>query len=453
MIGSRSRRSRLTLLDGLQFVAIAWAFFVPQAGRAEETIDDAMDWSLRGSFSIKADIARQESLDARVLGAYEAFLPTVTWTHSRNLHSRISYSPDYTWLTSSYYGVDISTRNEPTLYGLQLSMPLFDGFKRYNELLAAQDERDAGLHLQSDKKQSVSLEATDAYLATIRDREILSLRRRLISDISGIAERVKAQLSVHDTTLADSALADSRVSVAKASYEQAQSELAASEIELARLTRSKVEELARPAAPKHDIPATLDELDQLVAKDNPKLRAARLHASAAKHEADSAYSQFLPTADLLVSRTDETNLNSVQSRLRDTTVKLLFKVPLYQPGSFSTVGRMNATARQKYYESLDLERSAIASARTLFVARLSTIRQIAQMARRIADLEKAVAAQKVELSAGLRTIVDVLNIRSELTEARVAKAAMEFQRERLAFALAAAVGRLAPPMSAASADR
>ena len=66
------------------------------------------------------------------------------------MSSKISYSPDVSVLDAN--GANTTATREPNGYGVQASLPLFDGFKRYNNLRAAQINVDAGRALQLNNK-------------------------------------------------------------------------------------------------------------------------------------------------------------------------------------------------------------------------------------------------------------------------------------------------------------
>ena len=132
----------------------------PAVVRAE-TIDDSMNWALRSSFLVQADNERQVATEARLRGSIDAFLPTVSWVQERILSSNISYTPDFTIPDSN--GLDTVARREPNLSGIQASLPLFDGFRRYNTYRSARLGVDAGRYLQLDKRQQTYLDAATAY--------------------------------------------------------------------------------------------------------------------------------------------------------------------------------------------------------------------------------------------------------------------------------------------------
>jgi outer membrane protein TolC len=413
-----------------------------------ETIDDAMGWALRSSITTQSDNARQDAAVARLHGSFDAFLPTVSWVQEKILSSKISYSPDFTVLDAN--GANTTPTHEPDAYGIQASLPLFDGFKRYNNLRAAEISVDAGRHLQLETRQQVLLEAASAYLAVIRDRRIVELRKKQLQDIKVIATRTETRLATHDTTLTDLYIAKSRVVAAQTAIEQSESDLRSSKIEYQRMTGVEPGALPEPHVPDAKIPLGIEEFKRCLVENNPKLIAAQLDARAAGYSAKSALSEVLPKVNLVASYMRQSNISDAVNNATDSTVKVQLRVPLYEPGALPGISETAAIARQKNWEAADYQRQGVASASALYFRRLSIMTQIKSAGDRIKSMQQAVDAIATEQSTGSKTVIDTLNARSELAEAQIAKVNMEFVRDSETFTLAASLGRLGPPAAVAS---
>ncbi|GEO98957.1 TolC family protein [Methylobacterium haplocladii] len=411
-------------------------------GARAESIGEAMNWALRSSFDRRADDERQAAAEARLMGGYEAFLPTMGFAISRRLDSRIKYSPDFTSDPTIPGASDTLQRWQPNTSGFQLTMPLFDGFRRYHELQAARNAVAAGRGLQDVKIQQILLDTASAYLAVLRDRSVVRLREAAIADVSKVARSVALRREVHDATNAEAALAESRVLAATTNLEQAKADLAASETELARLAGPTANPTALPLVPNGLLPNSLEELRAVLLGANPKLIAARFDAEAAGSLAKAAYAQFLPQLNLAVTHGDRGPASLTPYKVVETSTMLQALIPIYQPGEFGNLAREHAIARQKRYESQDLELVLVAQATAAFIQRRSTIVQVGQAEQRVRKITRAVQGRQMELQVGSMTVVDVLNTVAELAEARIAKINLEFARDRATYALAAVMNRL-----------
>jgi outer membrane protein TolC len=407
-----------------------------------QSLDQALDLSLRSSISLQSDNARQDVSVARLRGSIDAFMPTVSFVQERILTSKITYSPEITVPTT--LGGDSTARSDPNLFAFQASLPLFDGFKRYNNFRSASLGVESGKFLQLEKRQQVLLDTATAYLAILRDRKIVDLRRRQVGDIATIADRTKARFSVRDATLTDVDLANSRLLASQVALDQAMSDLTASNIEFTRLTGVEPTTLAEPRVPIDLIPETADDLRACLLQSNPRIRAARLDATAAGYLAKSQVSDLLPQVNLVALHGRQSNISEALQSATNSTIKVQVRVPIYEPGTFAKIGESNAIARQKSWDALDSEKQSTAAITSLFYTRLSTLTQIGRATARVGAMQKAVKGYQIEQSAGFRTIIDILNARNELTEAQVARVALEFNRDKLTFTLAAALARLGP---------
>jgi outer membrane protein TolC len=437
----RIRLSRLTL-----------AFAVWMAASAEvraETIDDTMNWALRSSLSVQADNERQAASEARLRASIEAFLPTVSWVQEQVLSSKITYSPDFTIQDSN--GLDTVARREPNVSGFQASLPLFDGFRRYNNFRAARISVDAGRYLQLDKRQQTYLEAATAYLAIIRDRKLLALHKRQVGDIAQISQRTETRYSTQDATQTDVDIAHSRLIAAQADVEQATADLEASEIEYSRLTGNHPGDMPAPRVPNDCIPPNAEALEQALISSNPKLQASRLGAVAAGYDANARLADVLPQVNLVASSIEQSDISAALNHFRDNTVKVQMRVPIYEPGAFPRISEAAALARQKSWETAEDQKQGIASVTSLYVRHQSTIAQLGRANARVKAMQRAVEGYRIERSAGFRTVVDILNAQNELVEAEMARVNLEFTRDNQVFSIAASLARLGPSTQAAAA--
>lgn len=424
--------------------ALATMIVLAAAPLAAETLDDPMSWSLRSSFELKAESYKVKVAYADVIGGYESFMPTASYNINRILTSQIDYSPSPTSIVNIGNGLNTIQNREPNAYAFAVSLPLFDGFKRYNDLQAARSGFAAAVQTRADREQTVLLNVANAYLAVLRDRAIIALRHRQIAALQSIQLSVSLKSSVHDATIGDEALADSRVEAATAALEQAQADLEADQIEMRRLADVEVSPSAKAPRAEAFVPTSVSAVVDRVRALNPKILASRLLAESARHSARSAYAAFLPQANLVVTHAELGANSPTYFKTKDTTVLAEIKVPLYTPGEFAGVSKTSAAAQQKFYESLDTERSVVASARTAFTRYRSLVAQVTQAGRRVAQLSRAVDSLRKEQAIGMRTTVDVLNTIDERGEAAVALARLQYERDSAAYSLGAVMNGLGP---------
>lgn len=403
-----------------------------------QSLEEASASALEQSFVLRADKARQDATDARLRGAIDAFMPKVGVVIDRPLDSRFTYAPQ---VEPIQVGLDATPRRAPDQFGLTAELPLFDGFQRWNNLKSARTLSEAGRFITLSQRQQVLLDTAVAYIAVLRDTRILAAREAQVVAIRRIHEATARQFEFNDATRTDVALTLSRVQEAEASRERARIELAAARLELKRLTRIEPERMVPPRLPDQ-LPRSEDAYADLVLANNPALAAARLDAQSAQEQAQASVGALLPKVDLQFGHLAQSRYSPALDRLTDTTTRVIARMPLYEPGAFPKIAEASAIARQRGYEAQDEELTRVTAARTAYAKRAGIVAQLARLIERVGYLRATMRGFEIERGAGFRTVLDELNIRSELADAEVAAAAVTTERDALSLQLAAAIGQL-----------
>jgi outer membrane protein TolC len=398
--------------------------------------------SLRGSVTesptLSADAERQLADRARLWAMRDAFMPTVVVLHERILDSRIDYSPSIPRITP-----DDTARHEPHLTALQATLPIFDGFRRWNGLQAAMKKLDAGRHLSVEARQQVLLEAIDAYLSVIRDRGIVAARRQQIAAVSSVAARTEAAFSTQDATLSDVATARSRVEAARAAHDRAQAALQASEIEFARVVGAKpTAGMPAPPAPDIFLPRDVEALRRDFVDQSPRLAAARADVEASKYTAHAAMAELAPRVDLQFTRALQSNVTEAYDKTSDTTLKLVARIPLYTPGTLPGIAQARAASRQASWDAIDSERRSLAKVEAQWVERKGALSAMTRARKRLATMREAVSARLAEQQAGYGTVMGRLDAEAETAEAAIALLTLSYEADMAGWRIAAALARI-----------
>lgn len=389
--------------------------------------------------TIAADDQRQVAVKAQMRGAIDAFLPTVGFVHERIISSRIGYGPDIPVPTS---GVDTTSRREPDLVAIQATLPLFDGFRRWNDLQAAMRRVEAGRLLSVEARQQVLLETITAYLAVIRDRGIVASRKRQISAVSTIAARTAASFDTQDATRSELATARSRVDAARVAHAQAEARLEASEVEFARIVGSKPGRLSTPSSPDVFLPRDVEALRRDVVDKNPRIAATQLGADAARYVAKAAVAELLPKVDLQFTHGIQTDMTPTYNRITDTTIKVVARIPIYTPGTLPRIEEARALSRKSQYEAIDSRKRSVASVEALFVERKGTQAALRLALKRLSTIREAVDARTIEQTAGYGTIMARLDAEAEAAEAAIAVYTLAYEADQLGWSIAAALAQI-----------
>jgi outer membrane protein len=398
-----------------------------------ETLDTAISRAVHDSPKLKADQARQDATREELSAARAALLPSVSVNLDWTLTGSITASPEP--------NPPIPAR--PGSVGATLIQPLFDGMRRMNEISRATASVAAGNYALSDTEQQVRLDTATAYLAVLRDRTILALHRRGVTNLTGILTSTRARFVGGETTKTDIAQAAGRLEQARADLDRATGDLAASSSEFERQVGAKPGQVIPSAVPVALLPRTASEATRLAEEANPKIGKANFTAIAANHAAKAAVSELAPSVDLLVARTRNYGYSAAIDTMDDFAVKVRVRVPLFEPGAFPKIGQARALAHQRRYEASDARDGVTAAARTAFGRYQAGVARANSLAHQIGHVRAALIGVKKEAQGGQRTVLDVLNAEAEALNAEVTNATARYERDSSAYVLLATVGRLA----------
>jgi TolC family type I secretion outer membrane protein len=419
-----------TLLAAATLVAAA------TDGRAE-TLEEAMAKAIKSNPRLKAEAARQRSTEADLKGAKASFLPSVSSTNNWTLRGDTTYFP--------------RMRNKPPdnpySYGVTINQPVFDGFRRYNDVKRASASVEAGSSLVTDAEQSVLLDAAAAYLSIVRDAEIVRLREEQVRITADIAQSVKIRFDGGETTKTDMAQAQARLQLARADLERARGELAASRTDFEKIVGVKpTGKLVRPPIPLNLLPTSAEDAVIAAGASNPKLIAANLTAVAADYSAKMVKSELAPQVNLEVSRLNEYNYSYSVNRRSEFAVRLGVVVPLVQPTLYPRIEQARETAIQKRYEAQDAKQGVTAAAEAAFERHQAALRRAGAIDKQVVAADAAVVGVRKEFDAGARAVIDVLDAEQEAVQAKIGRVLTRYDNDYTAYVLLATVGRLTAGM-------
>lgn len=431
--------ARASRLGGRLCMAVLILGCAPRSAGADDTFRAAIQQAMRDNPTISIDDQRQALAKAQMRGAIDAFMPTVAIVGERIIDSKIRYKPDIPVPTT---GVDTTARREPNITGIQATLPLFDGFKRWNDLQATIKKVDAGRYLSVEARQQALLETITAYLTVVRDRGIVESRRRQVAAVSAIAGHTAVSFDTQDATRSEVATSRSRVEAARAALDQAQAALAASEIEYARIVGAKPGRMTPPPPPDVFLPRDVETLRRQLREESPRLAASRLNAQAARYEVKSAYADFAPRVDLQFTHGLQSGTAPGFDSTLDTTVKVVARVPIYTPGTFPRLEAARVASKRAEYQIVDTERRSLSSAEARFTERKGLISALERARKRLSTIREAVEARKIEQQAGFGTVIGRLDAESEAAEAAISVQNLSFEADRAGWEIAAALARI-----------
>ncbi len=438
MAGNKSlTESKRLRRQGVAGMALAALMMLTGAGLAQaETLRSALSQAYMNNPDIAAERARLKATDENVAKAKAGWRPQISINGNVTVgHTRTSQASPTLGNGWNYNQQSIS---------ITLAQPIFDGFKTLESVRQAKAGVKAGRQNLLAVEQQILLDAATAYMNVVRDRQIVSLRRRNIQVLKEQLDATRARFAVGEVTKTDVQQAKAALAKARSDYAQAKAQLAASVATYERVVGHKPGRLKFPRKlPK--LPRTLQAALKRAERLNPAILAAAFNAKAAEHAIKVALADLGPkiTLSASFSASRSKNEGALATYSHDARVMGTLDIPIYQGGMVHASVREakhNAEAARLGTMSArqEVRKQVITAWNNLIAAR----QVIAAASAQVRAAKLAYEGVKEEYKVGSRTTLDVLNARQTLLDARVALVTARTAEVQAAYGLLAAIGEL-----------
>jgi outer membrane protein len=381
-----------------------------------QTLEDALAQAYHSNPTLLAQRAQVRAVDEQVPQALSNWRPTVTFTAEAG-KSLVETEAKNNSVATTLRNTENRT---PRTLELAVSQPLFRGFRT-----VAETERAESLVLAERARlgvieQTVLRNAVTAFLDVVREQAVLELTVGNEQVLERQLEAAQDRFEVGEVTRTDVSQAEARLAGATA-----ERILAAGTLESARATYQRVigempGTLLAPQAPEDALPMSLDEAIEMARESNPAVVAASYHEKAANDNVDLIEGELLPTLSLDGDLSRTQDVSGRASEIDSVSVTATLTVPIYQSGSvFSRVREAKQLASRRRVEIDEAMRDAVQLAITAW-EELTTARARVVSFQKEADSNTiALEGTQQEATAGLRTVLDILDAEQELLNSRV----------------------------------
>jgi TolC family type I secretion outer membrane protein len=397
--------------------------------------------ALRGLLSdnprLAADIERQRAVTSGVHAARGRYVPEVALTGgygaSRRDENFRSPTPDR-----------LSEEN-PWDYRAEIRIPLYQGGQLLAGLRQALARESAGRNQSDAVRQQVMLDASEAYLALLRDEAVARLRGENLAIVQRIRDGAEAQFKIGSATRTDVALSDAQLAFAQAQLDQDQGQREASRTAYVRQFGAAPNgALSAPRVDESGLPRTSEDAAQRARQNSPRLRAAQEEARAQGFAARQARGAAMPNVNLVISHGRNAD-DWIRGQFEEETrAAVRVSVPLAPVSSISEARAARATAAQRRYEAQDIERAAVQEAASAFELFQAQKRRVASLTARADAALRAAQGVQREYQGGTRSIIDLLQAEEQAVQARIDVERAAYDRMLAALRLLAATGQLTP---------
>lgn len=335
-------------------------------------------------------------------------LPTLDFSFNTGLNN---YRNDTT--IARYTGGENNTvTNQQRIAVKQL---LWDGGLTHEQINADEKHAESTLEEVYNTTEEITLNAIKHYLEVIRNRGILELSKRNVTNHRRIVDMVDLREQSGAGTLADVYQAEAALDEAKSKVINAIQNTQDAEAEYANVYGDLPETLNMPIPPKSIIPANVAEAIKLAMTQNKAVNAAELGIQQREHEKNSETGKLLPTFSLTGGIGRSENTSGYTQKYHDASIGLDVNWNLFNGGSDKADIRKAKSllyqARHKYAETKRVVEKDVRTAYS-FITATSDLLPVLRENVRKNDL--ALASYKDQFRMGTRTLLDLLKAENSL---------------------------------------
>lgn len=349
----------------------------------------------------------------------------------------------------------LPTETNPTYstnksYSLNLTQPVF----RWDRWVALGQADNFVTQAQAEygaAEQELMVRVADRYFAILAAQDALRLARAEKDSIGRQLEQAQQRFEVGLSAITDMQEAQARYDSTIAAEISAGDKLASSYEQLREVIGEQNENLAPVRDTEFNLvapePQVLQSWVDTALQQNPTLAAARAGSEAARQQIQVARAGHYPTLDANASYGyQDRNFGGIATVKRDDgAIGLQLNVPLYQGGYVNSKSREARYRFDEARERLDVnQRSIERQTRDAYRGVITGISEVraAEQARK--SNTTALEAAQTGFEVGTRTIVDVLNAQSALTQAELNLSQARYNYLLNTLRLKQAAGTLAP---------
>ncbi|MEM8970545.1 MAG: TolC family outer membrane protein [Pseudomonadota bacterium] len=402
---------------------------VPAIG---QSLREAMIAAYRNNPLLQSQRLQTRAVDEHVPQALSGYRPKVSGEGFYGITSRDAKEPRVDQDAAETYG-----------YSLKVEQPLFDGFRTRNSVREAESKVRGSRHDLRAKENDLLFETASVYFDVLRAEGNLLYRRKALTamrrELVGAQERVRRGQS----SITDLEQSRQRAALARSEKKKAAAELRVSQLRFVRITAIKPRSLRMVRLPTPHLPRSLRQAINLAETNSPIIGSADSRTEAARHAANRARGELLPSATIVGIYDRSFNSSTGYRDEEASSVVGRIRVPLFQGG------QVYSRVRQAKSRAASLDRAASAAKLRVGEAvgaawtEFKTARQrLSIESESVKAGERALAGVKEEHQAGRRTLLDVLDAERELVDARIRLLSTKRDLQVGAYALLRATGSL-----------
>lgn len=359
----------------------------------------------------------------KIVQAKGGFRPKIEAQASKTIRKTKTDKGAY---TTMYNGLDKKRGGS-----ISVSQNLFKGFSDIATVSKTQHEIMSYWAQLKDKEQDIFLKVIRAYLDLYAKYASVEVYKANMTFMQKSYEAAKTKREIGEETITQESLAEAKYVEAQSKLQLGLAELEAAKASFEQLTGLTAPELVDQPKELLEIPESMEVLQEVALRENPKVKQAAEDISSAKQGKKAVTGQLLPSIDLRAStsQTFSKNKTSIQNvdavikpteNQREDSVSLSISVPLYDAGitrSQRREAKETVVTKRIVFEKVRQE--ILQSCKQNYRAFLAIKNNLENSSKQVKAQEIAVNGVTQEMQVGTKILVDVLNAQAQLLQAKL----------------------------------
>jgi outer membrane protein len=419
------------------FLLILLLLFSTTAFAEQLTLQEAINSAYDNNPDLKAQNYSLEATKSQRFKAYGGFLPQVAIdVNNGSQHTRITDGAEIKGGTNKR--------------SISLSQEIFNGGGTYFDIKRASSEIEKEKAVKDAKEQEVIVSVIQAYLDILRYEELLEIEKDNLQSQEKILTYIKQKHSARDATKSEFAKANADHIASINSKVVTENNLNSAKSIFAKLTGIMVSENGiLKKIDDNSFYKKLGELDvnnlfEIALKNNPDIRAAKYSMSAARHSSSMAKSSLSPSLRATFTSSQEKNpLYYNNHTYKNNSAFLNLHIPIFSSGvEYSQISEANNVFKSQKY-SFDAAKNVV---KQQISQSLNEIKNLYAQYESAKEQEVAnqlyVEALKQEERLGTKSIIDLLQGKKELYQAKLSRGNLYYDKIVRVFVLKNLMGEL-----------
>jgi adhesin transport system outer membrane protein len=303
---------------------------------------------------------------------------------------------------------------------LTLNQMIYDGFATRSEVAKMAYAKLVRYYEVLDASETTALEATQAYLDVLRQRELTLLVQENLYQHEQVFKQLQERYKAGVGRGVDLEQAGGRLALAHSNVLTEASNLHDVTARFLRIVGElPADELQAPKLLEQGLPVSVEDAVRLAFQGSPAFKAAIENVRSAQADVRSRQSGLHPRLDLRASQSFSQDAEGTKGRRDDQTIGVVLSYNLYRGGSDEAQVRQYGERLESAREQRDTTCRNIRQTVTIAFNDIHSLsRQIGFLDQHQLAIEKAREAYRQQFDIGQRSLLDLLNTENEYFTAR-----------------------------------